>query len=88
MTDASYAPGGDRSRSGTVIEVNGCLTHWASNKQSITALSSCEAELNATLTGIKLAIGIKALVEELCNYLQVKLQLRGDNYATLHSITK
>jgi hypothetical protein len=87
MTDASFAPGGDISRSGIVIAVNGCITHWASNKQSLAAMSSCEAELNATLTGIKLEIGIRAIVEYLSGLRNICMQLRGDNYATLYSIT-
>ena len=30
--DASFAPGGDRSRSGVVIIVEGVVVHWTSNK--------------------------------------------------------
>ena len=87
MTDASFAPGGDRSRSGIVIAVNGCITHWASNNENLAAMSSCEAELNATLTGVKLGIGIKAIVEELMGFRKICMQLRGGIYATVYSIT-
>ena len=63
------------------------LRNWASNKQSLAAMYSCEAELNASLTGSKLGIGIKGIVEELMGFKKAIMQLRGDNYATLHSTT-
>eukprot|EP00975_Prorocentrum_lima_P039079 8212416-Prorocentrum_lima.AAC.1 len=45
--DAAFAPGGERSRTGTVVKVLGAIVHWASVKPSLTTLSSCEAELVA-----------------------------------------
>eukprot|EP00975_Prorocentrum_lima_P059936 12566764-Prorocentrum_lima.AAC.1 len=41
--DASFAPGGERSRTGVVVKLFGVIVHWASVKQSLTTLSSCEA---------------------------------------------
>eukprot|EP00975_Prorocentrum_lima_P006759 1456023-Prorocentrum_lima.AAC.1 len=41
--DASLAPGAERSRTGVVVKVFGVIVHWASVKQSLTRLSSCEA---------------------------------------------
>eukprot|EP00975_Prorocentrum_lima_P010582 2246427-Prorocentrum_lima.AAC.1 len=55
--DASSAPGGERSRAGVVVKVYGVIVHWASAKQTSTALSSCEAELVAAVTGVKLGLG-------------------------------
>eukprot|EP00975_Prorocentrum_lima_P023749 4997891-Prorocentrum_lima.AAC.1 len=43
--DASFAPGGERSRTGVVVQVFGVLVHSTSVKQSLTTLSSCEAGL-------------------------------------------
>ena len=60
--DESIYPGGHRSRSGIIIMLNGELIHWASNKQSMSATSSCEAELNACITGVKLAVGIRDVI--------------------------
>eukprot|EP00975_Prorocentrum_lima_P046212 9665303-Prorocentrum_lima.AAC.1 len=51
---ASFAPGGERSRTGVVVKVFGVIVHWASVRQSLTALSSCETELVAAVTGVKL----------------------------------
>eukprot|EP00975_Prorocentrum_lima_P067820 12917177-Prorocentrum_lima.AAC.1 len=58
--NASFAPGGERSRIGVVVEVLGAIVHWASVKQSLTTLSSCEAEL---VTGVKLGLGVRQLLQ-------------------------
>eukprot|EP00975_Prorocentrum_lima_P004751 1034608-Prorocentrum_lima.AAC.1 len=47
--DASFAPGGERARTGVVVKWCGGVVHWASVKQSLTALSSCEAALVAAV---------------------------------------
>ena len=49
-TDASHSPGGSVSRTGVVIELNGMVVHWASHRQSMTTLSSCESEIVAHVT--------------------------------------
>eukprot|EP00975_Prorocentrum_lima_P024183 5088979-Prorocentrum_lima.AAC.1 len=59
--DASFAPGGERSRTGVVVKVYGVIVHWASVKQSLTTLRSCEAELVASVTGVNLGLGVKQL---------------------------
>eukprot|EP00975_Prorocentrum_lima_P070636 12933225-Prorocentrum_lima.AAC.1 len=55
--DAGFAPGGERSRTGVVVKVVAVIVHWASVKQTLTTLSSCEAELVAAVTGVKLGLG-------------------------------
>ena len=65
-TDSDWA--GDlasrRSTSGGVIEYRGAImAHW-SKSQSNVALSSAEAELNATVRGLSELIGLCHLVEE------------------------
>ena len=84
-TDASLAPGADRSRSGVIIKVGGILVHWSSTKQSIVAISSCDAEINATVTGVKLAMAIRTMVEGILQD-RVVFTLFGDNQAALISI--
>eukprot|EP00975_Prorocentrum_lima_P033497 7025107-Prorocentrum_lima.AAC.1 len=49
--DASFAPGGERSRTGVAVKVFGVVVHWASVKQSLNTLSSREAESVAAVTG-------------------------------------
>ena len=84
--DASFAPGGDRSRSGVVILLNGQVVHHASNKQSLTSVSSCEAEINAGVMGLKLGLAIRNVVEE-ASRRDVAISLVGDNTAAVQSIT-
>ena len=60
----AFAPGGDRSRSGVAISLNGQVAHHASHKQSLTSISSCEAEINAGAMGLKLGLVIRNVVEE------------------------
>ena len=54
------------------------LLHWA-RTQSVVALSSCEAELNAALKAASELIGMRTLMEELGRPLN--LMLRGDSSA-------
>ena len=63
--DASFAPGGDRSRTGVVIRVAGAIVHWASNRQSGAVFSAHEAELNGAITGTKVGVSIREMVQEL-----------------------
>ena len=78
-TDSDWA--GDvasrRSTSGGVIEYRGAImSHW-SKSQSNVALSSAEAELNATVKGLSELIGLCHLIEE-AQRVSVKLVLRTD----------
>merc|ERR1712194_954770 len=57
-TDASHAPGGDRSRSGVVILLGGVVLHWHSGKQGLTAMSTCESEIEAAHIGMKMGMAI------------------------------
>ena len=59
--DASFAPGGDRSRTGVVIRVAGAIVHWSSNRQSGAVFSVHEAELNGAVTGTKVGVSIRAV---------------------------
>ena len=84
--DASFAPGGDRSRTGVAILVNGVIVHWCSTRQSLASTSAHEAELNATTTGLKLGISLRDLLLDMMRS-DVKLELDQDNLATIRSIT-
>ena len=64
VTDASLAPEGDKSRTGVVITLNDVVVHWQSSRQSIVSISSCESEINASMTGLKLGMSIRQMVED------------------------
>jgi len=85
-TDASLAPGGDRSRSGIVIAINGYIVHWISKRQELAATSSCEAELNGSFLGLKTGIGLRALMAELIDEGEAELRMFGDNEAALTTL--
>ena len=84
--DASFAPGGDRSRTGVVIKVQDAIVHWSSTKQSLASTSAHEAELNGVVTGTKLGIGIRSIAAELLEVNQT-MKLDQDNMATIRTIT-
>ena len=84
-TDASLAPGGDRSRTGVVIAINGMIVCWQSTKQSITAISSCESEINATVTDVELGLTIRQLIEDVTG-IPLPTNLYGGNVAAIRSI--
>jgi len=85
-TDASLAPGGDRSRTGIVIAMNGYIVHWISKRQGLAATSSCEAELNGSFLGLKTGIGLRALVAELVDEGEAEMRMFGDNEAALTTL--
>ena len=83
-SDASFCPGGDRSRTGIVILWMGMVVHWMCKKQTLATLSSCEAELSASIHGLKMGLGIRAVAEELIG--RVRIELHGDNMAMIQTI--
>jgi hypothetical protein len=83
--DASFAPGGDRSRTGVVIRVAGAIVHWSSNRQSGAVMSAHEAELNAAVSGTKVGISIRNIVKEMTEE-DAPMKLDQDNKATIRSI--
>ena len=90
FTDASFAPGGDRSRSGVVVMWKGGIVHWYTKRQPLATLSTPESELGATVPGIKFGIGIKDLTDQLVSEQDREegFDMMGDNAATVITITK
>ena len=62
---SSHDPISTRSRSGFVIMYAGCPILWKSKIQSITALSTTEAEYIALSSALREAIGVIHLMEDL-----------------------
>lgn len=81
--DASYA-GADqrRSRSGVVSELGGGITSAISIKEKTVAMSTCEAEIMALTQGVKEAMWLKALLEEL-GFPQSCTVVKQDNTAAI-----
>ena len=83
--DASFAPGGDRPRTGVVVRVSEAIVHWSSNRQSGAVMSAHEGELNGAVTGTKGGIAIRNIVEEMVEE-KVSMKLDQDNKATISTI--
>lgn len=66
-TDADYGadPSTRRSTSGYVFNVGSAPISWMSKRQTVVALSNCEAELMAMTQGAKEAVWLRVLLEEL-----------------------
>ena len=62
----------------------GSVVHWVCKKQTLATLSSCEAELGASVHGLKIGLGIRSVAEELIG--RVLLELQGDNMAMIQTI--
>ena len=60
-TDAGYAGSSTRSQSGVIIMWGGSIVTWRSSKQTVDALSTCEAELNAAVLGWQIVEGLRLL---------------------------
>ena len=83
--DASFSPGGDRSITGVVIRVMDVIVHWCSCRQSLSSTAAHEAELNGAVTGVKLGISLRNIVQELLE-CPVTMKLHQGNQGTVRSI--
>ena len=63
-TDASHAPGGNRSIQSTVLLWRGCTVLWECSRQPFVTLSSAEAELVGMVHAVQISEGVGPIVEE------------------------
>ena len=64
-TDASWSPEGDYSHQAVAIYYDTNLVAWQSQRQSLVALSSAEAELIASVWGNRLALSLYGQLMEM-----------------------
>ena len=64
-SDASWAPEGDYSHQAAAIYLGTNLAAWQSQRQSLVALSSAEAELIASVWGNRLALSLYGQLNEM-----------------------
>jgi hypothetical protein len=84
FTDASWAPGNGRSQSGIIVCMGDTPLVWKSSKQSLTALSSAEAELIAVTQGFQYAMGVEAVMA--CMGWDLPVTVLCDNAPTIQTI--
>ncbi|CAE7496920.1 unnamed protein product [Symbiodinium sp. CCMP2456] len=85
--DASLAPGASRSRTGVVVKFGGHVIAYRTQRQSLTAFSAFEAEVEASATAYQLGTQVKTFLDK---FLQkgVETELFGDNSACVSNLTK
>jgi hypothetical protein len=85
FADADWA--GDKtdrkSISGWLAKVGGDVVSWASKKQSVVSLSTCEAELYAEAAAVQEVLWLRGLLSELGLAPQEPSVLYGDNQSTV-----
>ena len=82
FTDISFGPSAGRSHQGVVICWAGSPVYWESGRQSLTSLSTAEAELIGLVYGSQILEAVSVLAGELCQVPCVQ-SLFGDNAAAL-----
>jgi hypothetical protein len=63
-TDAGFAGADTKSQTGVVISWGGSIITWRSSRQSVSALSTAEAELNAATLGWQILEGLRLLIRD------------------------
>ena len=76
-----------KSYTGTVVFFNNALVSWSAKKQSIVALSSCEAEYIAAAETVKDMAHIKGLLDEI-THVRSPMDLYIDNTGAAHLAEK
>ena len=81
-SDASFAPYGNHSVTGVIIDFRGCPVVWKSKRQALVALSTAESELISACEAVTIAMSTEALVTDISGPLQV-MHLLVDNTAAI-----
>jgi hypothetical protein len=84
--EAGESPGEDltfgiRAVTGITVTIGGNLVNWSSRRQSVTAISTAEAELNGQVSTLAALLGVAQIVQELG--IKHRRLLRCDNAAAL-----
>ena len=81
-TDASFSPEGSRSRSGYIITLGEHVLGWGSQRQTVTAWSATEAEIDGMCTGTQELLKYQTTLEDMLGR-KLNVRLRGDNSAAI-----
>jgi len=63
-TDAGFAGTDTKSQSGLIVSWGGSIIVWRSTRQSVSALNTAEAELNAASLGWQIVAGLRMLMSD------------------------
>ena len=81
-TDAGYAGTNTHSQSGLIVTWGGTIVVWRSSRQSVSALSTAEAELYSATLGWQIVEGLRHLISNYGVTLS-RLRVFVDNQAAL-----
>ena len=81
-SDAGYAGSDTRSQSGLIIMWGGSILTWRSSRQTVSTLSTAEAELNAAILAWQIIEGVRLLINDL-GFQVPSVRLLLDNKAAL-----
>ena len=76
-----------KSNSGVICFINGAPIIWSSKKQSLVALSTCEAEYYAIVESMKEVIWLRNLLKTFNSYPELPTTVFNDNQSTLNMIS-
>ena len=85
-TDAGFAGTDTKSQNGLIITWGGSIIVWRSSRQTVSALSTAEAELNSAAVGWQIIEGLRLLIADLGVQLP-DVKVLVDNQAAI-TITK
>ena len=84
-SDASWSPGGSKSRSGSTIHWGEHLIAWRSQRQTLTAFSPAEAELDALGSSLQLGCKVQHMVQSIMGS-ELEHYIQGDNMASIQQL--
>eukprot|EP00439_Symbiodinium_sp_Y106_P034730 s3068_g4.t1 len=82
FTDSSYAPEGKRSHSGVLVTWKGAPLSWRATRTPYICLSTAESQLTAAIEGLKMALSLGALLEEITRK-DLAIHLAIDNQSAI-----
>ena len=82
FTDSSYAPEGKRSHSGVLVTWKGAPLSWRATRTPYICLSTAESQPTAAIEGLKMALSLGALLEEITRK-DLAIHLAIDNQSAI-----
>ena len=83
--DSGYAKDLDSRRSitGVVTYLDGAPVLYRSSTQKMVSLSTTEAEMNAVVTGVQVALFVRSIVESLGLNVKLPMKVHNDNHGEI-----
>ena len=86
-SDASWSPGGSKSRSGSTVHWGSHLIAFKSQRQTLRAFSPAEAELDAVGSSLQLGCKVQHMIQCIAG-CELEHAVQGDNMASIQQLLK